>query len=48
MSEEADEDTVVTAMLLAGVESDLAKAYAARVVGSRKAETFYEVTAEAL
>ena len=40
MSEEADEDAVVTALLLAGVESDVAKVYAARAVGSAKAETF--------
>ena len=43
MSEEADEDAMVTALLLAGVESDVAKMYAARVVGPAKAETFYEV-----
>ena len=43
MSEEADEDAMVTALLLAGVESDVAKMYAARLVGSAKAQTFYEV-----
>ena len=43
MSEEADEDATVTALLLAGVEDAEAKMYAARVVGPVKAETFYEV-----
>ena len=43
MSEEANKDAMVTALLLASVESDVAKLDAARVVGSSKAETFYEV-----
>ena len=43
MPEEADEDAMVTALLLAGVEDAEAKMYAARMVGSVKAETFYEV-----
>ena len=47
MSEEADEDAMVTALLLAGVESDVAKMYAARVVGSAKAETSTKLTVEA-
>ena len=43
MPEEDDEDAMVTALLLAGVESDVVKMYAAQVVGSAKAETFCEV-----
>ena len=43
MFDEADKDAMVTALLLDGVEGEVAKMYAARVVGSAKAETFYEV-----
>ena len=42
MPEEDDEDAMVTTLLLAGVESDVAKIYAARFAGSRKAETFLQ------
>ena len=48
MSEEANEYATVTALLLAGVESDVAKVYAARVVGSSKAEPSTRYMAEAL
>ena len=43
MPAENDEDAMLTALLLAAVEGDVAKAFAPRVVGSRKAETLYEV-----